>query len=377
MPSAKKLTELCLAEAEFIRLKDAKNQSERLVSEQAEAREKRDLATTYLNEHRYAQEELAKQQDIEKQITELVYIDTEHQQLRQRLDDLLESVTRFERLQNARGRRDSISTTLTRCKEESNNLEQELHRTEELEQKSCGRLRELEDIAKHQEANQSLLAKNRTERDSLLQRQGALTTECTRCAKLAEERNKVREELKSDQRQTWIYQRLDEAFGKDGIQSLIIENAVPQIEKEANAILSRLTDNRIQIAFDLLRDLKKGGTRETLDIKIADEIGERSYHLYSGGEAFRTNFALRIALSKVLAMRSGTRLRTLFIDEGFGTQDERGLEHLIEAIQAISHDFDKVIVVTHIEELKAAFPVQIQVTKHPDLGSRFEVIQHR
>jgi exonuclease SbcC len=77
-----------------------------------------------------------------------------------------------------------------------------------------------------------------------------------------------------------------------------------------------------------------------------------------------------------LAMRSGTRLRTLFIDEGFGTQDQQGLEQLVEAIQIISRDFDKVLVVTHLEQLKAAFPVQIEVTKHPDLGSRFEIMQH-
>jgi exonuclease SbcC len=123
--------------------------------------------------------------------------------------------------------------------------------------------------------------------------------------------------------------------------------------------------------------LKKGGTRETLDIKIADEIGERSYHLYSGGEAFRTNFALRLALSKVLAKRAGTRLRTLIIDEGFGTQDSEGLEHLIQAIQTISKDFDKLLVVTHLPEIRNAFPVQIEVTKHPDLGSRFEIIDQR
>ena len=66
-----------------------------------------------------------------------------------------------------------------------------------------------------------------------------------------------------------------------------------------------------------------------------DEIGERSYHLYSGGEAFRTNFALRLALSKVLAKRAGARLRLLIIDEGFGTQDSQGLEQLVEAIQAM------------------------------------------
>ena len=113
-----------------------------------------------------------------------------------------------------------------------------------------------------------------------------------------------------------------------------------------------------------------------MDIKIADEIGERSYHLYSGGEAFRTNFALRLALSKVLARRAGTSLRSLIIDEGFGTQDSQGLEQLIEAIQEISRDFDKVLVVTHLAELKNAFPVQIEVTKHPETGSRFEVVQN-
>ena len=74
---------------------------------------------------------------------------------------------------------------------------------------------------------------------------------------MATERDTLRDKLKGDQRQAWIYQRLDDAFGKDGIQALIIENAVPQIEKEANAILAQLTDNRIQISFELLRDPKK------------------------------------------------------------------------------------------------------------------------
>ena len=165
-----------------------------------------------------------------------------------------------------------------------------------------------------------------------------------------------------------------EAFGKDGIQALVIESAIPEIEDEANAILRRLTDNRIQVTIESLRDLKGGGSRETLDVKIADELGERSYELYSGGEAFRTDFALRIALSKVLARRAGTRLRTLIIDEGFGTQDARGLEQLTAAIQQISNDFDKVLVVTHLDEMKDAFPVRIEVTKDLVRGSRFEIV---
>ncbi|HCV22605.1 MAG TPA: hypothetical protein DGN59_04030, partial [Candidatus Latescibacteria bacterium] len=63
----------------------------------------------------------------------------------------------------------------------------------------------------------------------------------------------------------------------------------------------------------------------------------------------------------------------LIIDEGFGTQDRAGLEQLKESIHSICADFDKVIVVTHLEELKNAFPTQIEVTKRPDRGSEFEV----
>ena len=279
-------------------------------------------------------------------------------------------------LQHACERRTSSSESRMRYEAEASNLAEQLQTIKKEEEKLHERADELEDVDKQLGENQAQLEKLRVERDQRLQRRGSLEALCARCAELAQEQDQLREKLQGTQRQAWLYQQLDKAFGKDGIQALIIENAVPQIAEEANAILARLTDNRIQVAFESLRDLKKGGTRETLDVKIADEVGERSYHLYSGGEAFRTNFALRIALSKVLAMRSGTRLHTLFIDEGFGTQDEQGLEQLIEAIQKISEDFKKVLIVTHLDQLKAAFPVQIEVAKHPDLGSRFSVTQH-
>jgi len=117
---------------------------------------------------------------------------------------------------------------------------------------------------------------------------------------------------------------------------------------------------------------KKAETLETLDINISDELGTRRYEMYSGGEAFRINFALRIALSRLLARRAGAPLPTLFIDEGFGTQDSGGREKLIEAINSIQDDFEKIIVITHIEELKDAFPVRIDVTKTSE-GSMIEV----
>jgi exonuclease SbcC len=85
--------------------------------------------------------------------------------------------------------------------------------------------------------------------------------------------------------------------------------------------------------------------------------------MYSGGEAFRVNFAIRLALSKVLAHRAGARLQTLVIDEGFGSQDTEGRQRLIEAINQVRGDFEKILVITHLEELKDAFPARIEVEK--------------
>ena len=370
------LAELRPVEAEHARLQDAKSQAERLNSERAEAQHQLEQADHQLAETRYAQEEREQLGQVEQQLAALSYDGAEHQRLRQQQDDLRDSARQFERLQHARQRRALASESRARYEAEASTLSEQLQTIKEEKERLQERTDELEDVDRRLGENQALLEKLRAKRDQHLQRRGKVEALCVRCAELAQERDALHQDLQGTQRQAWIYQQLDKAFGKDGIQALIIENAVPQIAEEANAILSRLTDNRIQVAFESLRDLKKGGTRETLDVKIADEVGERSYHLYSGGEAFRTNFALRIALSKVLAMRSGTRLHTLFIDEGFGTQDEQGLEQLIEAIQKISEDFKKVLIVTHLDQLKAAFPVQIEVAKHPDLGSRFSVTQH-
>jgi exonuclease SbcC len=60
------------------------------------------------------------------------------------------------------------------------------------------------------------------------------------------------------------------------------------------------------------------------------------------------------------------------MDEGFGSQDTQGRERLIEAINSVQADFDLIIVITHIEELKDAFPVRLEVVKGTQ-GSRVYV----
>ena len=189
-----------------------------------------------------------------------------------------------------------------------------------------------------------------------------------------------KKELEAEREQTSNqvveYKVLERAFSKNGVPAMLIEQALPQIETKANEILERLSGGSMHISFitqQEYKDSKRDDLRETLDIQIGDSSGTRDYEMYSGGEAFRINFAIRLALSEVLAQRAGARLQMLVIDEGFGSQDETGRQRLVEAINTVKADFEKILVITHIEALKEAFPARLEVTKGPR-GSMVEMI---
>ncbi len=192
---------------------------------------------------------------------------------------------------------------------------------------------------------------------------------------------RIRQAEKNEQRadltgQVARLRTLERAFSKDGVPALLIEQALPEIEAQANDILDRLTNGNMSVRFATQKEYKdksRDDKRETLDILISDSAGWREYEMFSGGEAFRVNFAIRLALSRVLAQRSGARLQTLVIDEGFGSQDAEGRQRLLEAINLVRPDFEKILVITHLEELKDAFPARIEVEK-TETGSQLRMV---
>ena len=165
---------------------------------------------------------------------------------------------------------------------------------------------------------------------------------------------------------------LELSFSRNGIQALIIENVLPSLEFEANKLLSYLTENKLSINLQIRKGRRLKNTEDfsqEIDIIIADENGAvREYETYSGGESFRIDFAIRIALSRLVSLRSGVRSPILFIDEGFGSQDQIGQDRLREAIQKVSNSenykFKKIIVITHLESLKESFGVALEVSKN-------------
>lgn len=220
------------------------------------------------------------------------------------------------------------------------------------------------DLEAHNHLTQHLAAQQQR-RDHLLAQVGALAQMQHHHVTLREQLQQQRRDLALAQQRQRIHQELALAFGRKGIQALMIENLLPQLEAEANHLLGRLSHHQLHLRFVTQRVSKGRHDKriETLDILIADAQGTRPYETYSGGEAFRINFALRLALARILAQRSGLALQMLIIDEGFGSQDQQGCDQLIAAINALASDFACILAVTHIPHLRDAFSTRLDITK--------------
>jgi exonuclease SbcC len=330
-----------------------------------EQRQSFDRLQIQLERRQFATAEQEQLAAVTARISALAYDSAAHEQLRQALTEL----AHFEQ---DKVELDKVEQALGEARENRKQLRTTRQQLEKALDADRARWSTLSTALQGYGDLQRDLEAKQVEADDLRQQEGHARTvvgaaqqKLDFCSYLAGERRDRVEQGKAAAEERAVYEELQTAFGKRGVQALIIENVIPELEDEANDLLARMTDGRMTVQFETQRDTKAGHAVETLDIKISDEYGSRSYEMYSGGEAFRINFAIRIALSKLLARRAGAQLQTLIIDEGFGTQDADGRQKLVQAINSIRDDFARIIVITHIEELKDAFPVRIDVFKTP------------
>lgn len=342
---------------------------EKLQQDMPEMDERITDVTRRLDTNDFGGEQRTELQELSEKLGQLDYDRVEHQSLRQELARLLPLVDRFKELDRAQDELPHVAEELNDI-EESIAAKNDLHRSLQRSVADWAeRLSRLPGLATEKAILEDSMNSSEREKHDLGRQVAVLESNLERLklehTSISAKRAQIDELLTAMN----DYEYLAETFGKKGIQAIIIENAVPEIETEANNILSRLSDNQMHVALVTQHRTKQGSIQETLDIVIADDVGTRNYELYSGGEAFKINFAIRVALSRLLARRAGAKLQSLIVDEGFGSQDEISRTRLMEAIHAIKPDFAKILIVTHIAEIKELFPVQIHVQKENGIST--------
>lgn len=180
------------------------------------------------------------------------------------------------------------------------------------------------------------------------------------------EHERIVEQIGQEDRLRAAYEYLEKrVFHKDGIPTAILREIIPEIEREASKILRDLSGGRMDIRFSLGRKTKAGKTTEELIIEAVDQTGSHPVSRYSGGERMRINLALRLGVSEVITKRSGYkgRIETLIIDEGFGPLDEDGRRATVEILQTLRQRFRKIIVISHIDDVREAFESRLLIDK--------------
>ena len=157
-------------------------------------------------------------------------------------------------------------------------------------------------------------------------------------------------------------------LGKNGLQGVLINDALNAITSNANAFLSRLTGGTLQLKLEP----GKGDQLELLAIDSTCMREARSPKVLSGSQKFRCAVAIASGIGQYAGAGG---MRSIVIDEGFGSLDRDGQRQMVDELRQLAQHMDKVIVVSHLDAFtdRDNFPDQILVETSGD-GSRIRAL---
>ena len=165
------------------------------------------------------------------------------------------------------------------------------------------------------------------------------------------------------------WDKLNSIFGGTRFRTLVQTYILRPLLNNANIYLEQITDRY---------HLTCSEDNDQLSILVLDRYNKnqvRSVTVLSGGERFMLSLALSLALSSL--NRPDMNVNILFIDEGFGTLDEKSLDSVmstLEKLQEIAGQTNRRVgIISHREELDERIPIKIQVVKKGEGRSLIEV----
>ena len=185
------------------------------------------------------------------------------------------------------------------------------------------------------------------------------------CDKLKE----IEARLETAKQQFARWDRLNAIFGGTRFRTLVQTYILRPLLNNANIYLEQITDRYLLTCSE---------DNEQLSILVLDRYNKnqvRSVTVLSGGERFMISLALSLALSSL--NRPDMNINILFIDEGFGTLDEKSLDSVmstLEKLQEIAGQTNRRVgIISHREELDERIPVQIHLVKKGEGRSIIEI----
>lgn len=276
-------------------------------------------------------------------------VTAQRDQLNSRLtENRFDSVEAAERAQRAPERIDELTRVLKADADEQLLIESNLKRLAQTAQDR--EVSEAEMSAANERAGQ-LKARVKDLTGSL----GALERRITEMSARLKRRNELEQNRKKLGAELGCVQELRQVLRGNALVDYVANQYLEDITRMASERLMFLTGNRyaLELGEDgfIVRDMERGGA-------------ERATSTLSGGETFLVSLALALALSLHINLR-GQPLGFFFLDEGFGTLDERLLGTVMDALTMLARDNFSIGVISHVSALKERIPAQLIVSGGP------------
>ena len=114
---------------------------------------------------------------------------------------------------------------------------------------------------------------------------------------------------------------------------------------------------------------------EDYEVRVEDQGVMYPLNRFSGGEADLANLSLRLAISRIIADRTGASpINFLILDEIFGSQDPNRKRSVVGALTRLSSQFRQIFLITHIEDVKDLMNNVIRVEEVEDGTSAAELV---
>lgn len=153
-----------------------------------------------------------------------------------------------------------------------------------------------------------------------------------------QELERTRESLARLEREKRLHDELDRAC--TDLRTELNFQLRPELSELASGFLAELTDGRYgELELD----------DEYLVVVLEDGVPKP---VISGGEEDLSNLVLRLAISQMIADRSGQTFSLLVLDEVFGSLDEARRRNVVDLLRRLQDRFEQVILITHIEGVR-------------------------
>jgi len=193
-------------------------------------------------------------------------------------------------------------------------------------------------------------------------RRDATRDEHNRLSGAQQARAQLGAQLAASRQRSRVARRLAALLGKTELQGRLLTDATTGVEAYANDTLVRISGGMLEIT--LRREDGRDGS--SLDIFVHDRssaLEPLEVAFISGSQKFRVAVALAAGLGQYLG--GGTSIRSLIIDEGFGSLDADGRQRMIHELRALAEHLDRIIVVSHQEDFadRTLFPAEFVLRK--------------